>query len=225
MSKAVFPYVWLFDLDNTLHNANPKIFPQIHEQMRLYIERHLHVDSDEACRIREAYWQRYGATLPGLMHEHGIDPAHFLRETHHFPDLAKAMDFQPALRHRLRQLPGKKILFSNAPRHYATAILNQLGIEPYFAKIHTIEDGKHISKPHPKAFRQLLAKERLNAKNCVMVEDSLDNLVTARQLGMKTVWISRRPQQPASVDLRLNNILDLPNHWRRLLPPQTHRHR
>ena len=57
--------VWLFDLDNTLHNATPHIFPHINRSMREYIERHLAVDKHEATRIRQHYWERYGATLLG----------------------------------------------------------------------------------------------------------------------------------------------------------------
>ena len=59
--------VWLFDLDNTLHNATPHIFPHINRSMRQYIERHLNVDKHEASRIRQDYWMRYGATLLGLI--------------------------------------------------------------------------------------------------------------------------------------------------------------
>ena len=36
---------WLFDLDNTLHQATPHIFPHINRSMTEYIERHLGVDS------------------------------------------------------------------------------------------------------------------------------------------------------------------------------------
>ncbi|HNN46060.1 MAG TPA: pyrimidine 5'-nucleotidase, partial [Azospira sp.] len=72
---------WLFDLDNTLHNASPHIFPHINRSMREYIERHLGVDKDEATRLRQTYWDRYGATLTGLVRHHGVDPRHFLHET------------------------------------------------------------------------------------------------------------------------------------------------
>ena len=47
--------VWLFGLDNTLHNATPHIFPHINRSMREYIERHLAVDKHEATRIRQHY--------------------------------------------------------------------------------------------------------------------------------------------------------------------------
>ena len=35
---------WVFDLDNTLHQATPHIFPHINRSMTEYIERHLGVD-------------------------------------------------------------------------------------------------------------------------------------------------------------------------------------
>ena len=65
---------WLFDLDNTLHNASAHIFPQIHVSMMAYICRHLNVDEAEATRLRQTYWKRYGATLLGMMRHHGTDP-------------------------------------------------------------------------------------------------------------------------------------------------------
>ena len=78
---------WLFDLDNTLHNATPHIFPHINRSMTAYIVEHLRVDEAEATQIRQHYWQRYGATLLGLVRHHGTDPNHFLWHTHQFADL------------------------------------------------------------------------------------------------------------------------------------------
>ena len=68
---------WLFDLDNTLHNASAHIFPHIGRAMRDYIRRHLQLDETEATQLRQHYWQRYGATLLGLIRHHDIDPRHF----------------------------------------------------------------------------------------------------------------------------------------------------
>ena len=44
------------------------------------------------------------------------------------------------------------------------------------------------------------------------VEDSAENLRSAKRLGMKTVWISRSLRQPAYVDVRLPSVLDLARH-------------
>ena len=207
---ADHPRVWLFDLDNTLHDANPHIFPHINRSMRLYIERHLGVDRAEANRIRQDYWARYGATLLGLMRHHGTDPRHFLWETHQFPDIRAMVVFRQAVRAALRRLPGRKILFSNAPRHYTEDILATTGLGPLFDAIYSVESLGFRPKPMPAGFRALLRAEKLDPRHCIMVEDSLANLVTAKRLGMKTVWVSTGSRQSPFVDVKLRSVVDLP---------------
>jgi len=208
--------VWLFDLDNTLHNASPHIFPHINRAMREYIERHLGLDESAANRLRQDYWQRYGATLLGLIHHHAIDPHHFLNETHQFPELARMLVFEKPLLHTLKRLPGRKILFSNAPRAYAEAVLKLTGLDRHFAAVYTIESLKFRPKPMPQGFRALLRAEGLNPRHCIMVEDSLDNLLTARKLGMKTVWVSAGSRRSPCVDVQVSSVTQLPQRCARL---------
>jgi putative hydrolase of the HAD superfamily len=207
---------WLFDLDNTLHNATPHIFPHINRSMRQYIERHLGVDESEATRIRQDYWIRYGATLRGLMRDHGTDPKHFLWETHQFPDLRRMLDFEKPMLHALRKLPGKKILFSNAPRHYTDAILEITGLDRCFSATYSVENLRFQPKPMLAGFRTLLRAERLDPKRCTMVEDSLPNLISAKKLGMKTVWVSTSLRQSPFVDIKIKSVLQLPERCGRL---------
>jgi putative hydrolase of the HAD superfamily len=202
--------VWLFDLDNTLHDASPQIFPHINRSMREYIERQLQVDADEATRLRQDYWERYGATLLGLMRHHGTDPRHFLWHTHQFERLERMIRYERPLASLLRRLPGRKIVFSNAPTHYTEAVLSILRIRRLFDSVWSVERLRYQPKPLPQAFRRLLRGERLQPSRCIFVEDSPINLKAAKRLGMKTVLISRRPKTPAYVDLRLQSILHLP---------------
>ena len=208
--------VWLFDLDNTLHNATPHIFPHINRSMRQYIERHLDVDKQEASRIRQDYWMRYGATLLGLVRHHGTDPDHFLQATHQFPDLRRMVVFERPIIHALRRLPGRKIIFSNAPRHYAEAILEITGLGACFDAVYSVENLRYQPKPMLAGFRALLGAERLDPRHCIMVEDSLANLVTAKKLGMKTVWVSTSFRQSPSVDAKIRSVTELPNRCGRL---------
>lgn len=201
---------WLFDLDNTLHNASPHIFPHINRSMREYIERHLGVDKDEATRLRQTYWDRYGATLTGLVRHHGVDPRHFLHETHQFENLHRMVVFERGLKAMLQRLPGRKIIFSNAPRHYTEAILRLAGIRQAFDAVYSIEQLRFRPKPAVSGFLRILRREGLDAKRCVMVEDSLANLVTAKQLGMKTVWVSTGLRRSTHVDVRLRRVTRLP---------------
>ena len=151
-------------------------------------------------------------TLLGLMRHHGTDPKHFLHDTHQFPDLPRMVVFDNALCHMLARLPGRKIVFSNGPRHYAEAVLEIMGIRRFFVDVYAVEQMRFNPKPGLKAFHHLLKDHRLQASRCILVEDSAENLRSAKRLGMTTVWISRSLRQPAYVDVRLPSVLGLARH-------------
>jgi putative hydrolase of the HAD superfamily len=201
---------WIFDLDNTLHNASPHIFPHINRSMTVYLQAHLQLDEAQANALRMDYWRRYGATLSGLMRHHGTDPDHFLWHTHQFPELPQMVLREARLRHVLLRLPGRKLVFSNAPQHYARAVLALLRVENLFEDVFAIEQAQYRPKPQLAGFRRLLRRYRLRPGQCVMVEDSAENLYTAKRLGMRTVWVSEAAAAPAWVDLKIRNVLALP---------------
>ena len=201
---------WVFDLDNTLHNASPHIFPHINRSMTAYLQQHLQLGEEEAGNLRAQYWRSYGATLLGMMRHHGTDPDHFLRETHAFADLPNMVVYERGLAAMLRRLPGRKLLLSNAPRQYAVAVLRLMGIEGQFDAVHSIESTGYQPKPSLAAFHSLLRAHALIATRCVMVEDTRQNLRPAKRLGMKTVWVTREPRAPAYVDVKISSVLALP---------------
>jgi putative hydrolase of the HAD superfamily len=202
--------VWIFDLDNTLHDATARIFPAMHHQINAFLQREFDVDEDGANRMRHDFWLRYGTTLNGLMRHHGTDPRRFLRETHAFPELGDLVVHENALRHALARLGGTKIVFSNAPRHYVQAVLQAIGLARYFDAVYSIEDTRYRGKPALHGFRMLLRKHHLDPHRCAFIDDILENLRTARRLGMSTVWVSRAKRRVPFVDLRVASVVDLP---------------
>lgn len=206
----------MFDLDNTLHNAGVHIFPHMNQAMTEYLQTHLDLDEAGANALRERYWLRYGATLQGLMRHHGTDPDHFLWQTHQFPDLHQMVLRQRGLRAALQRLPGRKLVYSNAPAHYTRRVLALLGIADLFEQVFTIEHAGYRPKPDPHGFRRLFRRMRLNSENCVMVEDTLANLKTAKRLGMKTVLVGALPKRPGYVDLSVKTVMQLPRAQRRI---------
>jgi putative hydrolase of the HAD superfamily len=201
---------WVFDLDNTLHDARPHIMPHINRRMTEYVQSQLGVSEQEATALRQAYWRRYGATLAGMVRLHGTDAAHFLRETHRFPQLERMVVAEGGLRHALRRIPGPKLIYSNAPLNYAEQVLGILGIGRFFRALYCVERTRFQPKPSPHGFRLMLKMERLVPSRCVLVDDTLDNLRAAKRLRMKTVWISRESRAPGWVDIRLASVLQLP---------------
>jgi len=209
--------IWIFDLDNTLHNANPYIFPHINRSMTAYVQQYLQLDEAAANELRVHYWQRYGATMTGLMRHHGTAPDHFLWHTHQFPELERMVLREPRLRHVLKKLPGRKVVFSNAPRHYAHAVLELLHVDDLFDDVMAVEHTRYRPKPDSFGFLRLLRRHRMKAAQCVMVEDSLENLKAAKRLGMRTVWVSAGSKNTPYVDVKIRNVMQLPDVLHRLI--------
>lgn len=205
---------WIFDLDNTLHDATAHVFPHINRAMTQYVQTHLNLSETAANDLRVSYWRRYGATILGLIRHHDTDPAHFLWETHQFPDLRNLLVAEPLLRATLTRLPGRKFVFSNAPVHYARDVLRALGIYDLFADVYTIEHTRYQPKPDSFGFLRLCRSHHLHPRRCIMVEDKLENLRTAKRLGMKTVWVTgalvTRGRAPGYVDRTVRSVAKLP---------------
>ncbi len=119
---------------------------------------------------------------------------------------------EPLLRHTLRRLRGRKFVFSNAPVHYAKAVLDVLGISDLFEAVFSIERVRFRPKPDAYGFLRLCRAHHLRPQRCIMVEDSLENLRTAKKLGMKTVWVAKAERAPAYVDVRIAGIAGISNH-------------
>ncbi|KAF0814576.1 Phosphoglycolate phosphatase [Andreprevotia sp. IGB-42] len=203
--------VWLFDLDNTLHDASRHAFPTIDGAMTQFIAEALAIQADAASHLRVHYWQRYGATILGLLRHHPhIDPRHFLAHSHPLTELLQAVYPMKGLKRTLQQLPGRKILFTNGPQLYAQAMLNALGVAAHFDGIFSVDRARgYVPKPQMRTYRQLLRHFRLQASDCILVEDSRDNLQPARRLGMRTIWIKRGVRGSAWADHTIRQLADL----------------
>lgn len=186
--------VWLFDLDNTLHDASHAIFPAINRLMTAYVARVLGCDDATASRVRVDYWQRYGATLLGMIRHHGVDPADFLRAAHEFPQLADMVRVRRGLAAHLRRLPGRKILVTNAPQDYARAVLEIAGIRHCFERVVAIEQmwvhGHLRPKPDRRMLRRLLMQARIAPHRAVLVEDTVSHLKRYAGTGIRTAWVT-----------------------------------
>jgi len=210
--------VWIFDLDNTLHDARPHIFPSMHEQMNAWLRRRFELDEEGANAMRRFFWERYGTTMRGLVRHYGEDPKKFIRDTHQFPELGAMVIGEYALGHALARLEGKRLVFSNAPRHYVEEVLRALGVARWFDAVYTIESTRYRPKPAVQGFRVLLRAHNIDPHRCALVDDMPENLRAAKRLGMSTVWVSNEARRAAFADLRVKSVTELP----RLVLRHTH---
>jgi len=230
--------VWLFDLDNTLHDASHAIFPAITARMTRYIADLLGdgitpASLEVADATRAAYWLRYGATLLGLIKHHQVHAADFLRETHRIGDLTTLIRAERGLGKLLRALPGRKILLTNGPLSYSRDVLRLLGLQRQFSAHIAIESmqvhGRLQPKPSKLMLRRLMRKQGIQAGRCILVEDTLANLRNAKMLGLRTVWITqylrqrgaaagmpKRQNRPSFVDVKVKSVKHLPTRLNQL---------
>ena len=223
MPRTRAPRVWLFDLDDPLHDASSASMAELHLSMGHYIEHNLGITAAESDALRRSYWLRYGATLLGLMRHHGVKPAHFLHHTHLLPGLEQRVRGHAADMAALKRLRGRKFILTNAPAAYARRVLGQLGIRHLFDGVLSIEDmhmfGELRPKPDARLLRWVAARLGVAPSRCVLVEDTLVHQKAARRVGMGTVWmqrwlparVMRQQRRPVYVDRRVRRLLDLCN--------------
>ncbi len=198
----------MFDLDDTLHDASSHVFPQLNQAMTQYIMESLNLDEPAAFKLRQHYWHLYDATLKGLMRHHGTDPYHFLQKTHELMNLPDMVMQSKGLRSSLQRLSGRKVVFTNAPMEYAIRVL-LLGITDVFETVFSVESTKFHPKPAVRGFKGLLKSIGASAGDCVIVEDNLPALMTAKRMGIKTIYVTKTLQKPSYVDARINSVLAL----------------
>ncbi len=179
---------WVFDLDNTLYPPEARLFEQIDLRMTDYVMRELRLDRAEADRLRHSYWRDYGTTLAGLMDRHGIDPDPFLIEVHEISFDALTPDTELAA--RIRALPGRRIVYTNASAPYAHRVLEARGLAGLFDGVYGVEHAGFRPKPQRDAFEAIFAMSGIEPGTAAMFEDDPRNLAAPHAMGMRTVHVA-----------------------------------
>ena len=185
--------------------------------MREYIERHLGLDdcSGEPHLRQELLGHVTEPRIHGLMRHHGTDPRSiFYEETHQFPELkTPCWIFQKRhLTHACSRLPGKKIHLSPMrQRHYTDAVLKPHRVESSYFSRGLLGWKTFTFKPKPMLAGIPHSTSRqehvwIHANVASWLRIVLPNLVSAKKLGMKTVWVSTGSRQSPYVDVKISSI-------------------
>lgn len=165
--------------------------------MTNWVMQELRVDRAEADRLRKHYWQKYGTTLAGLMHEHGLDPAPYLIHVH---DISlDQLEPEPELAARIRALPGRRIVYTNGSAPYAGRVLAARGLSGLFDAVYGIEHAGFHPKPERSAFEKIFAADGLDPARAAMFEDDPRNLAAPHEMGMRTVHVAPEPLQQGHI--------------------------
>lgn len=196
--------VLLFDLDNTLYPPERALFNLIDVRINRFMTEQVGIPAGAVDALRREYWAAYGVTLQGLIRHHGVDPEAYLHYVHDV-DVAGRLAPDPELRDMLSSLPQRKAVFTNGSNCHADRVLAALGISDRFDAVYDIRIAAYLPKPYPEPYQAVLADLNVPAERCIMIEDSRDNLRTAKHLGMTTVLVGAGAT-PEYVDLHLPDV-------------------
>ena len=190
MPRPHFDHVthWVFDLDNTLYPPEVRLFDQIEVRMTAFVMEALGVDRAEADRLRHRYWRDYGTTLAGLMEMHGVAPDRYLTEVHEIDFSVLPPD--PDLAARIRDLPGRRIVYTNGSAPYAERVIAARGLAGLFDAIYGVEHAGFEPKPRRTAFERVFAAAGVETPRAAMFEDDPRNLAAPHAMGMRTVHVA-----------------------------------
>ena len=201
----------LFDVDDTLYPRSSSLFPMLRDRIIQYMVDQLRMTRSEAEGLRERYLKEYGTATRGLHLNNQINLHDFLTYVHDLP-VSQVLFRDPELSWVLSQIPIEKCMFTNATRQHAINVADALGIRHHFTHIFALEDFDFISKPDPHPYKVVLRRLNARGEECILLEDSARNLLTAREFGMVTVLVDGRNVDVQLFDFtisRVHEILDV----------------
>ncbi len=204
----------LFDLDNTLYSPDRELFSLIDVRINRYMTDVVAIPVAEVDEMRRRYWLQYGATLQGLIRHYGVDPEDYLEFVHDI-DVHSRLCRDPLLRTALEGVTLRKAVFTNGSDGHARRVLEILGLSGLFEQIFDIRVASYLPKPQAAPYRKVLERLGLEGAHCIMVEDSVENLRTAKELGMGTVLVGPG-DPPPFVDVQVATAAEVPqalSHW------------
>lgn len=178
---------WVFDLDNTLYPRTCRLFDQIDKLITAYVADITGLGPAPARKLQKDFYREHGTTLRGLMQTQDIDPHHFLSKVHDIDYSPVQPD--PALIDVIKALPGQKLIFTNADVGHAEAVIDRLGGKDVFDGVFGIVEADFEPKPFVGPYLKFLKDYGVDAKKAAMFEDMEKNLLTAHEIGMRTVHV------------------------------------
>uniref|UniRef100_A0A7R9ZY67 Pyrimidine 5-nucleotidase n=1 Tax=Pyrodinium bahamense TaxID=73915 RepID=A0A7R9ZY67_9DINO len=211
-----------FDCDDTLYKNAWATASKLNDKFADYCSTNLGISKDGMMDL----YKTYGTTLCGLIRENHIAEAQvqdFLAKVHDVP----LDDIKPdhSLRALLESLPQRRWVFTAATKEHAERCLQRLGIQDLFLGIIACSSSDmfakagYVSKHDPRCFEvamQIAGVRPEQAASCMLLDDSVSNLKTAKGKGWQTVLVGLHGRDGSRItspdaDFMVHTIHDIRN--------------
>ncbi|KAG0484147.1 hypothetical protein HPP92_012231 [Vanilla planifolia] len=122
----------LFDVDDTLYPLSSGLAAHCKKNIRDYMSEKLGIERSKVSEMAQLLYHSYGTTMAGLR---AIRYVFNNDEYHSFVHGQLPYDKlkpDPVLKHLLKSIPIRKIVFTNADKVHAAKVLNRLGLDDCF---------------------------------------------------------------------------------------------
>jgi FMN phosphatase YigB (HAD superfamily) len=126
--------------------------------------------------------------------------------------LDTCLNLDPLFLETAKLLSGRFSLaiLSNDIAEWSAHLRHAHGLDRIFQTA-VISSEVGIRKPAPEIYRILLNRLQAEGKDCLFIDDRLENLQPAAALGITPVWLAKNDQPPALVTPhRIRNLSELP---------------
>ena len=218
------PRFIFFDCDDTLYRNDWKTGDRLTQKIAQYTESELGVDGAKAYELYKAH----GTCLKGLLAE-GLLPRERIEEylaAVHDVSLEE-IDEDPAMRSIVEACRTKadRFVFTASISEHAKRCLERVGVDDLFTCIIDTRTCDLETKHSAEAFEK--AMKAANASDpaaCMLIDDSVKNIRTAKTLGWTTVLIGKQERDTGhtfecpEADYHIDDVYDLPSVMPHLFP-------
>lgn len=195
----------IFDVDDTLYDVGTGFTQHRNKDAipKFMMQQYKFDSIEEAKAVKDEYFAKYHAIAKALKmaQQDGKLPkdAPEVKTEDIATYWAENLDYsllgppKTELHEQLSKCKCTLVAFSNGPRKYVKRALEHMGLFDLFGeeRLYAVDDVMPHCKPEKEAFEKIFNNIGNPApETCVMVEDSMKNIRSAKGLGMKTVLIS-----------------------------------
>lgn len=208
----------IFDMDGTLYSFKEGSFgdssfrKKVLSNVKEFIKNRLRKTDEEADSLLREIEKEYGESISiALENKFNINRYDFFNTVW---DIPAEQYIQQS--HELKILMVKLrekydfLLVSDSPRVWINHVLRELSINDLFEKDNVYSGEGDLRKSFNNIFQAILKKYQIDPENCISIGDQEEtDIVPAKNLGMKTVFVSSGGIKSLVADYSLCSILEV----------------
>ncbi|KAH9258139.1 pyrimidine 5'-nucleotidase [Batrachochytrium salamandrivorans] len=205
--------VLFFDCDDTLYFNDWATAIRLKDKISEFTSRQLGLDDEYAFEL----YQKYGTALRGLLEENLLPEdrvEQYLHLVHNVPLAEIQRNLE--LREMLLRVNCKRWVFTASTREHANRCLKRVGVEDLFEGVVDCRTVQMKTKHDPESFGLAMrAAGVTDPSRCMLFDDSVQNMKTAREMGWKTCLVGTRDRFDGSkivcpdADFAIDRLIDL----------------